>query len=47
MENESTIVLNGKKMTVAEFESEKKRLTEKKVQIVETSKNNYITRMLD
>ena len=30
-----------------EFENEKKSLTEKKIQIVETSKNTYVTRMLD
>ena len=34
-------------MSVEEFETEKKSLTEKKIQIVETSKNTYVTRMLD
>lgn len=48
MENEiKEVTLNGKTMTVEEFENEKKSLTEKKIQIVETSKNNYVTRMLD
>jgi hypothetical protein len=48
MENEiKEVTLNGKIMSVEEFENEKKSLTEKKIQIVETSKNNYVTRMLD
>lgn len=48
MENEkTTVTLNGKTMSIEEFETEKKRLVEKKVQIIETSKNNYVTRMLD
>lgn len=48
MENEiKEVTLNGKTMSVEEFENEKKSLTEKKIQIVETSKNNYVTRMLD
>lgn len=47
-ENEkSKVVLNGKEMTAEEFENEKKSLLEKKIQIVETSRNNYVTRMLD
>ena len=47
-ENEkSKVILNGKEMTVEEFENERKSLVEKKIQIVETSKNNYVTRMLD
>lgn len=41
------VTLNGKTMSVKEFEAEKKSLTEKKIQIVETSKNVYVTRMLD
>ena len=44
---EKQITLNGKLMSVEEFENEKKSLTEKKIQIVETSKNTYVTRMLD
>lgn len=48
MENENkTVTLNGKQMSKSEFENEKNRLIEKKIQIVETSKNTYVTRMLD
>lgn len=46
-EMKEQIILNGKAMSFEEFENEKKSLTEKKIQIVETSKNNYVTRMLD
>lgn len=41
------ITLNGKELTKEQFENEKKSLIEKKVQIVEVSKNTYATRMLD
>ena len=44
---EEKIILNGKEFTKEQFEAEKKSLTEKKIQIVEVSKNNYATRMLD
>lgn len=44
---EEKIILNGKELTQAEFENEKKTLTEKKIQLVEVSKNNFATRMLD
>lgn len=48
MENENkTVILNGKQMSESEFENEKNRLIEKKIQIVETSKNTYVTRMID
>ena len=46
-ENKENVTLNGKQMSLEEFENEKKSLTEKKIQIVETSKNTYVTRMLD
>lgn len=41
------ITLNGKIMTIEEFETKKKSLIERKIQIIETSKNIYITRLLD
>lgn len=44
---QENITLNGKTMSVEDFEKEKKSLTEKKIQIVEVSKNTYATRMLD
>ena len=51
MENQNEIkenvVLNGKTMSIEEFEQEKKSLTEKKIQIVEVSKNTYTTRLCD
>lgn len=48
MENENkTVILNGKQMSESEFENEKNRLIEKKIQIIETSKNTYVTRMID
>lgn len=51
MENQTeikeNIILNGKTMSVEEFEQEKKSLTEKKIQIVEVGKNTYATRMQD
>ena len=51
MENQTEIkenvVLNGKTMSVEEFEQEKKSLTEEKIQIVEVSKNTYTTRLCD
>ena len=51
MENQNEIkenvVLNGKTMSVEEFEQEKKSLTEKKIQLVEVGKNIYTTRLCD
>lgn len=41
------ITLNGKVMSVEEFEKEKKSLTEKKMQVVQLSKNTYATRLHD
>jgi len=41
------ITLNGKVMTVEQFEEEKKSLTEKKIQVVNVGKNTYTTRMCD
>lgn len=41
------ITLNGKEISVAEFEQEKQKLIEKKMQLVEVSPNNYRTRMFD
>lgn len=41
------VTLNGKTMSVEEFETEKKSLTEKKVQVIEVSKGVYATRLLD
>lgn len=46
-ETKEQITLNGKVMSIEDFEVEKKSLFEKKIQIVETSKNTYVTRMLD
>lgn len=46
-EIKENITLNGKSMSVEEFEKEKQSLTEKKIQVIEVSKNNYATRMLD
>lgn len=45
--NEVKVVLNGKEISIEEFEKEKQKLTEKKMQIVEVSPNNYRTRMFD
>lgn len=47
MDEERKIKLNEKVLTVAEFEEEKKRLEEKKVQLVEVSPDTYKTRLLD
>ena len=46
-EVKETVVLNGKTMSVEEFENEKKSLTEKKIQIVEVGKNTFTTRLHD
>ena len=46
-EIKENVVLNGKTMSVEEFEQEKKSLIEKKIQLVEVSKNNYATRLCD
>ena len=45
--NEAKVILNGKEISIEEFEKEKQKLTEKKMQIVEVSPNNYRTRMFD
>lgn len=47
MEEKKEVVLNGKSMTEEQFQIEKKRLEEKKVIIVEVSKDNYKTRLQD
>lgn len=47
IEIKENVVLNGKTMSVEEFEQEKKSLTEKKIQLVEVSKNTYTTRLCD
>jgi hypothetical protein len=45
---ENKIIFNGKELTEEEFEEEKKKLTEKKgVKLVEVTKNEYKTRLLD
>ena len=46
-EIKENVVLNGKTMSIEEFEQEKKSLTEKKIQLVEVSKNTYTTRLCD
>ncbi len=47
MDEEKKINLNGKLMTETEFTEEKKRLTEKKIQIVEVGENTFKTRLCD
>ena len=47
VEMKEQITLNGKIISAEDFETEKKSLMEKKIQIVETSKNTYVTRLLD
>lgn len=42
-----TIELNGKQLTLDEFEKEKTRLTEQKIKLVEVTKNVYKTRLED
>lgn len=44
---EKKINLNGKMLSEQEFVEEKKRLTEKKIQIVEVGENTYKTRLCD
>lgn len=44
---EKEVVLNGKSMTEEQFQIEKKRLEEKKIIVVEVSKDNYKTRLQD
>jgi len=41
------IILNGKEMTLEEFEKEKKALSEKHIKLVEVSKGEYKTRLED
>lgn len=41
------IILNGKELTKEQFEEEKKKFTESKVQLVEISANVYKTRLQD
>lgn len=44
---EKKIILNSKELTEKEFEEEKKKLCEKKIQLVEVSPNVYKTRLYD
>ena len=44
---EQNVTLNGKCMTVEQFEEEKKSLTEKKIQVVNLGHNSYTTRLQD
>lgn len=46
-EEKKEVVLNGKPMTEEQFQIERKKLEEKKVIIVEVSKDNYKTRLQD
>lgn len=46
-QKDDKVILNGKEMTKAEFETERQKLTEKKIQLVEVSPNTYKTRMYD
>jgi hypothetical protein len=50
MEEQNTqiqIRVNGRPMTKEEFEIEKTRLREQKIQLVESGPNNYVTRLYD
>ena len=42
-----TIELNGKKLTQEEFESEKQRIQEQNMKLVEVTNNVYKTRLED
>ena len=44
---EKKITLNGKELSEAEFQVEKKRLTEQKVKLVPVSETEYRTRLID
>jgi hypothetical protein len=45
---EEKIILNGKEVTLQEFEEEKKRIESGKgIKLVEVTKNEYKTRLLD
>lgn len=45
---EEKIILNGKEITLQEFEEEKKRIESGKgIKLVEVTKNEYKTRLLD
>jgi len=45
---EEKIILNGKEVTLQEFEEEKKRIESGKgIKLVEVTKNEYRTRLLD
>ena len=45
--NNNVIEINGKQYSLQEFEIEKQKIQEKKMQLVEIGKNKYITRLLD
>lgn len=40
-------IINGKELTLEEFNQEKNKLLEKKIKLVEVSKNEYKTRLED
>lgn len=42
---ETTVTLNGKQLTVEQFNEEKTKLQEKKIKVVETETNTYKTRL--
>ena len=44
---EEKVMLNGNEMTKTQFEEEKKKLLEKKVELVEVSSGVYKTRLKD
>jgi len=44
---EKKIIVNGKSFTETEFAEEKKKLTEKKIKLVEVGNNEYKTRLED
>jgi hypothetical protein len=46
MEDKEYIIVNGKKMTLQEFEDYKKSL-DKSIRLIENSPNNYSTRLYD
>lgn len=48
MDKENNLIeLNGKQLTLEEFEQEKKKLQEHHMKLVEVSKNVYKTRLED
>lgn len=44
---QETIIVNEVQMTQEQFEEKKKECEEKKVRLVEVSKNKYVTRLED